>query len=122
AVCADASGPQDLQMKLARARFEQMVEDVVQRSVGPCKQAMQDAGVTPSQINEVVLVGGQTRMPRIQAIVRDLFNREPHKGVNPDEVVAVGAAVQAGVVGAEVEDVLLPDVPPLSRVIQTIAG
>src|SRR4026209_880377 len=86
-ITADASGPKHLQMKLTRARFEQMVEDLVQRSDGPCKQAMSDASVTPSQINEVVLVGGQTRMPRIQAVVRDLFAKEPHKGVNPDEVV-----------------------------------
>src|SRR5437868_11515644 len=121
-ITADASGPKHLQMKLTRARFEQMVEDVLQRSVGPCKQAMQDAGVTPSQINEVVLVGGQTRMPRIQAIVRDLFNREPHKGVNPDEVVAVGAAVQGGVLGGEVKDVLLLDVTPLSLGIETMGG
>ena len=121
-ITADASGPKHLQMKLTRARFEQMVEDIVQRSVGPCKQAMQDAAVTPSQINEVVLVGGQTRMPRIQAIVRDLFNREPHKGVNPDEVVAVGAAVQGGVLGGEVKDVLLLDVTPLSLGIETMGG
>jgi len=121
-ITADATGPKHLQMKLTRARFEQMVEDILQRSVGPCKQAMQDAGVTPSQINEVVLVGGQTRMPRIQAIVRDLFNREPHKGVNPDEVVAVGAAVQGGVLGGEVKDVLLLDVTPLSLGIETMGG
>jgi len=121
-ITADASGPKHLQMKLTRARFEQMVEDIVQRSVGPCKQAMQDAGVTPPQINEVVMVGGQTRMPRIQAIVRDLFNREPHKGVNPDEVVAVGAAVQGGVLGGEVKDVLLLDVTPLSLGIETMGG
>jgi len=121
-ITADATGPKHLQMKLTRARFEQMVEDILQRSVGPCKQAMQDASVTPSQINEVVLVGGQTRMPRIQAIVRDLFNREPHKGVNPDEVVAVGAAVQGGVLGGEVKDVLLLDVTPLSLGIETMGG
>src|SRR5215469_12549560 len=96
-ITADASGPKHLQMKLTRARFEQMVEEILQRSVGPCKQALSDAGVTPAQINEVVLVGGQTRMPRIQQIVRELFGKEPHKGVNPDEVVAVGAAVQGGV-------------------------
>src|SRR5438128_6437978 len=84
-ITADATGPKHLQMKLTRSRFEQMVEDVIQRSVGPCKQAMADAGVTPTQIDEVVLVGGQTRMPRIQTLVRDLFQREPHKGVNPDE-------------------------------------
>ncbi len=121
-VTADATGPKHLQMKLTRARFEQMVEDILQRSVGPCKQAMTDAGVTPAQINEVVLVGGQTRMPRIQQLVRDLFNREPHKGVNPDEVVAVGAAVQGGVLGGEVKDVLLLDVTPLSLGIETMGG
>jgi molecular chaperone DnaK len=109
-------------MKLTRARFEQMVEDILQRSVGPCKQAMKDANVTPQQINEVVMVGGQTRMPRIQSIVRDLFAREPHKGVNPDEVVAVGAAVQGGVLGGEVKDVLLLDVTPLSLGIETMGG
>jgi molecular chaperone DnaK len=107
---------------LTRARFEQMVEDIIQRSVGPCKQAMTDAGVTPQQIHEVVMVGGQTRMPRIQALVRDLFGREPHKGVNPDEVVAVGAAVQGGVLGGEVKDVLLLDVTPLSLGIETMGG
>jgi len=121
-ITADASGPKHLQMKLTRARFEQMVEDILQRSIGPCKQAMQDANVTPAQIDEVVMVGGQTRMPRIQALVRDLFNREPHKGVNPDEVVAVGAAVQGGVLGGEVKDVLLLDVTPLSLGIETMGG
>jgi molecular chaperone DnaK len=121
-ITADATGPKHLQMKLTRARFEQMVEDIIQRSVGPCKQAIADANVTPQQINEVVMVGGQTRMPRIQALVRDLFGREPHKGVNPDEVVAVGAAVQGGVLGGEVKDVLLLDVTPLSLGIETMGG
>jgi len=121
-ITADASGPKHLVKKLTRAKLENMVEDIIQRSVGPCRQCMKDAGVDPSKINEVVLVGGQTRMPRIQTLVKELFGKEGHKGVNPDEVVAVGAAIQGGVLKGEVKDLLLLDVTPLTLAIETLGG
>jgi molecular chaperone DnaK len=121
-ITADASGPKHLVKKLTRAKLESMIEDLIQKSVGPCRQCMKDAGVDASKINEVVLVGGQTRMPRIQALVKELFGKEPHKGVNPDEVVAVGAAIQGGVLGGEVKDLLLLDVTPLTLAIETLGG
>jgi molecular chaperone DnaK len=121
-ITADATGPKHLVKKLTRSKLEALVEDIVQRSVEPCKKAMSDAGVDASKIDEVVLVGGQTRMPRIQQIVKDLFGKEGHKGVNPDEVVAIGAAVQAGVLAGEVKDLLLLDVTPLTLAIETLGG
>jgi molecular chaperone DnaK len=121
-ITADASGPKHLVERLTRAKLESMVEDIIQRSVGPCRACLKDAGVDASKIDEVVLVGGQTRMPRIQALVKELFGREPHKGVNPDEVVAIGAAIQGGVLGGEVKDLLLLDVTPLTLAIETLGG
>jgi molecular chaperone DnaK len=121
-VTADATGPKHLVRKLTRAKLEQLVGDLLERSLEPCKKAMTDAGITVAQINEVVLVGGQTRMPKIQELVKNLFGKEPHRGVNPDEVVAVGAAVQAGVLAGEVKDLLLLDVTPLTLAIETLGG
>lgn len=121
-ITADASGPKHLNIKLTRAKLEALVEDLVARTIGPCKAALKDAGLKASEINEVVLVGGMTRMPKIQEKVQEFFGREPHKGVNPDEVVAIGAAIQGGVLKGEVKDVLLLDVTPLSLGIETLGG
>ena len=121
-VTADASGPKHLALKLSRAKLEQLTEDLIEKSMGPVRQCLKDAGVEPKDIDEVVLVGGMTRMPRIQKLVRDTFGKEPHKGVNPDEVVAVGAAIQAGILAGDVKDVLLLDVTPLSLGIETLGG
>jgi molecular chaperone DnaK len=121
-VTADASGPKHLNLTLTRAKLEQSVDDLIQRTVGPCRQALKDAELEAGQIDEVVLVGGQTRMPKVQQVVKEFFGKEPHKGVNPDEVVAIGAAIQAGVLVGDVKDVVLLDVTPLSLGIETLGG
>lgn len=121
-VTADASGPKHLSLKLTRSKLEQLTDDLIQRTIGPCRQALKDAGLEAGDIDEVVLVGGQTRMPKVQQIVKEFFGKEPHKGVNPDEVVAIGAAIQAGVLVGDVKDIVLLDVTPLSLGIETLGG
>src|SRR3989337_2445018 len=121
-ITADASGPKHLVMKLTRAKLEQLVDDLIQRTVGPCRRALADAGLTAQQIDEVVLVGGMIRMPQVPQVVREFFGKEPHKGVNPDEVVAIGAAIQGAVLKGKVKNVLLLDVTPLSLGIETLGG